>query len=102
MHAPATRLPVGDTAVTKSVFIDLLDPAFGLKAGIAEKLEGLAWGHDLVDGRHQLYVVSDNDLNPAQDTHLYAFAVTDAVADVQHQVLPGPLLPPGQVVKLTR
>jgi hypothetical protein len=100
---PATgALPVGVTAVTKSVFIDLLAPAFGLKAGIAEKLEGLAWGQDLADGRHLLYVVSDNDLNPAQDTQLYAFAVTDAVADVQHQVLPGPLFPPGLVKKLTR
>ena len=47
-------------------FIDLLEPAFGLNLNdanaIAEKIEGLAWGPDLPDGRHLLYVISDNDL----------------------------------------
>ena len=32
---------------------------------VAEKIEGLAWGPDLPDGRHLLYVVSDNDLYPS-------------------------------------
>ena len=35
-----------------------------IKDVIAEKMEALAWGPDLPDGRHVLYVLSDNDLNP--------------------------------------
>ena len=31
---------------------------------IAEKIEALAWGPNLPDGRHLLYVASDNDLFP--------------------------------------
>jgi hypothetical protein len=53
--------------VKKELFIDLLDPALNLAPTIPEKLEGLAWGPDLPDGRHVLYVTSDNDLNPNLD-----------------------------------
>jgi len=68
---------------------------------IAEKIEGLAWGPDPPDGRHVLYVVSDNDLNPAVATQLYAFAIDPVAANLnlRRQVLPGPLYPPGQVKK---
>jgi hypothetical protein len=98
---PATgALPAGVVPVTKSMFIDLLDPAFGLKAGIAEKPEGLAWGPDLADGRHVLYVITDNDLNPDLATQLYSFAITDAAADVEAQRLSGPLFPRGQLKQL--
>lgn len=73
---PQNGLPPGVTAVTKSLFLDLLDPAFGL-AGSAfpEKIEGLAFGPDLADGRHLLLVTSDNDLNPANPTRVFAFAI---------------------------
>ena len=53
---------------TKTLFVDLLEPAYKIDATrtikdvIAEKIEGLAWGPDLPDGRHVLYVISDNDL----------------------------------------
>ena len=97
---PATgALPAGVVPVGKSLFIDLLDPAFDLVPTIAEKLEGLAWGPDLPDGRHLLYVVSDNDLNPDLATQLYSFAIDDSVAAVEHQVLPHRLFPPGQLKK---
>jgi hypothetical protein len=102
---PAGALPAGIVPVTKLPFIDLLDPAFGLhlndQNAIPEKIEGLAWGPDLEDGRHVLYVISDNDLNPAGATQIYAFAIDGAATglDYDPQFLPGPLFPPGQVKK---
>ena len=89
--------------VTKTLFIDLLDPTYKVNATqtikdvIAEKMEGLAWGPDLRDGRHVLYVVSDNDLFPGRPTQLYAFAVDGRAAGIR-LVAPrfgGPLFPPG-------
>jgi hypothetical protein len=93
--------------VTKTLFIDLLgssykvDATHTIKDVIAEKIEGMAWGPDLPDGRHVLYVVSDNDLFPGRPTQIYAFAVDGAAAGIsyQPQQLPGPLFPPGQVKK---
>jgi hypothetical protein len=100
---PAGGLPAEIVPVGKSIFINMLDPIFGLHLNdanaIAEKIEGLAWGPDLADGRHVLYVVSDNDLSPTIDTQLFAFAVEASSIDLQPQVLPGPLYPPGQVKK---
>ena len=96
---PAGALSLNIVPVGKELFIDLLDPAFDLAPAIAEKIEGLAWGPDLGDGRHLLYVISDNDLNPILATQLYAFAVDPSLLDYEPQVLPGPLFPPGQVKK---
>ena len=96
---PAGALPVGVTPVSKQLFINLLDPDLNLSATIPEKLEGLAWGPDLEDGRHVLYVISDNDLNPSLATQIYAFAIEPALINLQSQVLPEPLYPPGQVKK---
>jgi len=96
---PAGALPAGVVPVTKTLFIDLLDPAFNLAAGIAEKIEGLAWGPDLEDGRHVLYVTSDNDLDPGLATQIYAFGIDASLINFERQFLPGPLFPPGQVKK---
>jgi len=96
---PAGALPASIHPVSNDVFIDLLDPAFNLAPTIAEKIEGLAWGPDLPDGRHLLYVVSDNDLNPSIATQIYAFAIDPSLLNFQEQLLPGPLYPPGQVKK---
>jgi hypothetical protein len=90
----------GITPVTKTLYLDLLADEFGLKNTIPEKIEGLAWGPDLPDGRHVLYVMSDNDLNPLLDTQIYAFAVSNL--NVKPSVLPGPMFPPGQVKKILR
>jgi hypothetical protein len=99
---PAGALPAGVVPVQKTLFIDLLDADFGLVPTIPEKIEALVWGPDLPDGRHVLYVVSDNDLNPALATQIYAFAIDPALAHVnlEPQFLPGPLFPPGQVKKI--
>jgi Esterase-like activity of phytase len=97
---PAGSLPAEIIPVAKTLFIDLLDPAFNLAPTIPEKLEGLSFGPDLPDGRHLLYVISDNDLNPTLATQIYAFAIDPSLLDYQPQVLPGPLFPPGQVKKM--
>jgi hypothetical protein len=77
-----------------------------IKDVIAEKIEGLAWGPDLPDGRHVLYVASDNDLFPDLPTQLYAFAIdgSPAAANLayQPQRTGGPMYPPGQVKKALR
>ena len=96
---PASGLPPGTVAVQKTLFIDLLDPAFNLAPTIPEKIEGLAWGPDLPDGRHVLYVISDNDLNPSLATQIYAFAIDPTLINFEPQVVHGPLYPPGQVKK---
>jgi hypothetical protein len=92
------------TPVTKTLFIDLLDPAFMVNATqtirdvIAEKIEGMAWGPDLPDGRHMLYVVSDNDLFPGLPTQIFAFAIDAAAAGITYepQQLPMPLYLPAR------
>jgi hypothetical protein len=92
-------------AVKKTLFIDMLkdvykvDATRTIKDVIAEKIESLTWGPDLPDGRHVLYVASDNDLNPDNPTQIYAFAINEAQAGIEYQPpqLPSPLFPPGQV-----
>ena len=95
--------------VTKTLFIDLLDTSYKvdavrtIKDVIAEKIEGLAWGPDLPDGRHLLYVLSDNDLYTPRPTQIYAFAIDGSAGganiNYQAQHIDGPLYPPGQVKK---
>lgn len=69
-------LPADITPVSKTPFIDLLASDFGLAgSGFPEKIEGLAFGPDLADGRHLLLVASDNDFLPTQDTRVFAFAI---------------------------
>jgi hypothetical protein len=91
---PAGALPAGVVPVSKTLFIDLLDPDFNLTATIPEKIEALAWGPDLPDGRHVLYIVSDNDLNPNLATQIYAFAIEPSLLAYQRQNVPTPLYIP--------
>lgn len=87
--------------MTKTLFIDLLDPSYKvdathtLKDVIAEKVEALAWGPDLPNGRHVLYVVTDNDLSLGRPTQIYVFAIDGSARganiDYQPQQLSGPL-----------
>lgn len=87
------------TPVAKQLFINLLDADLNLALTIPEKIEGLTWGPDLADGRHVLYVISDNDLNASLATQIYAFAIDASLLNFQQPILPGPLYPPGQVKK---
>ena len=73
---PRTEIPAGVTPVKKELCINLLDPKFGLAGpDLPEKIEGLAFGPDLPDGRHLLLVTSDNDFIATQPTYIYAFAI---------------------------
>ncbi len=73
---PSTDIPGDVTPVEKSLFLDMLDPAFGLAgATFPEKVEGLAFGPDLPDGRHLLIVSHDNDFVATQSSKFYAFAI---------------------------
>jgi hypothetical protein len=76
---PGGELPAGIVPVAKAAFADLLDAKFGLAgAAFPEKIEGLAFGPDLPDGRHVLLVTSDNDFRSDQPTYIYMFAVDAA------------------------
>jgi hypothetical protein len=73
---PTEGLPEAVTAVAKKPFLDLLDPAFGLVgADFPEKIEGLAFGPRLADGRLTLIVSVDNDFVVENDSLLWAFAI---------------------------
>jgi hypothetical protein len=73
---PAKGLLDGVKAVTKKPFLDLLDPVFGLAGkDFPEKVEGIAFGPDLPDGRHLLMVTTDNDMEAKEPTHFFAFAI---------------------------
>jgi hypothetical protein len=105
-------LPASFTAVTKVLFVDLLNPAYEvnatnhttIKSVVAEKIEGLAWGPDLPNGHQVLYVFSDNDLNTSFPTQIYAFDVdpsaTGANITLTRQITSGPMFPPGQVKQI--
>lgn len=70
---PATGLPKGIVAVSKTPFLDLTK--FGLS--LPEKVEGLCIGPNLADGRRLLLVTTDNDFTE-QPSQIYAFAVDEA------------------------
>lgn len=73
---PEGELPSTIVPVRKTVLMDLLDPVFGLAgASFPEKIEGLAFGPNLADGRRLLVVGSDNDFEPAEPIRLWFFAV---------------------------
>jgi hypothetical protein len=77
---PATGAPDGVVPVKKTLFLDLLDPTFGLGgASFPEKVEGMSFGPDLPDGRHTLVVTTDNDFIATQSSQLLVFAI-DAAA----------------------
>jgi hypothetical protein len=85
-----TALPLaGVVPVSKTLFIDLLDPAWGLKGPtFPEKIEGLAFGPRLADGRATLLVTSDNDFSATAPSRVFAFAVGGpALPALQAQVL---------------
>jgi hypothetical protein len=77
---PPAGIPAGVTPVSKSVFIDLLDPKFGLAGDkFPDKIEGLAFGPD-VGGKHTLIVTNDNDFRG--DTANYYWVFTMDASDL--------------------
>ncbi|MEM7456796.1 MAG: esterase-like activity of phytase family protein [Planctomycetota bacterium] len=74
---PREEIPEGVSPVQKEVFIDLLNPRWGLTGEqMPEKIEGLCFGPDLADGRKTILVMSDNDFESANPSRLFVFAVT--------------------------
>jgi hypothetical protein len=61
--------------VRKTLFVDLLTAGI---PNIPEKVESLAFGPDLEDGRHSLIVGVDNDFSRTLPNRLWAFAVDPA------------------------
>ena len=71
-------LPAGVVPVAKSSFINLLSSGYGLAgATFPEKVEGLAFGPDLPDGRHTLLVTTDNDFGADKPSQIWVFAFED-------------------------
>ncbi|HQR42157.1 MAG TPA: esterase-like activity of phytase family protein [Gemmatales bacterium] len=76
---PAKGLPSGLKAVKKQLFLNLLDPKYGLHGpDMPEKIEGICFGPDLPDGRKLLIVTADNDFVETAPFRVYAFAVDPA------------------------
>jgi hypothetical protein len=73
---PADGIPAGVVPARKALFIDLLSPKFELAGPqFPEKIEGLAFGPDLADGRRLLVVAIDNDFIVEKPILLHAFAI---------------------------
>ncbi|MBX3423974.1 MAG: esterase-like activity of phytase family protein [Pirellulaceae bacterium] len=72
-HGP---LPAAIKPVGKTLFLDLLDPKHGLNElpGL-EKVEGLALGPPLPDGRRQLVICTDNDFDSRRGSYIFGFAI---------------------------
>jgi hypothetical protein len=85
---PVMGTPQGVVSVKKSLFLNMQDKQFGLDlATLPEKIEGLAFGPDLSDGRRLLLVTTDNDFISTQPTWIYAFAIDRGdLPGLQHQV----------------
>ena len=77
--------------MTRTLFIDLLNPSYKvrvtqtIKDVVAEKIEGMAWGPKMKDGRLVFYVISDNDLVPDLPTQIHAFAIDAAAASINYK-----------------
>lgn len=90
---PTSGIPSGVTPVSKTLFLDLLNPIYGLAgASFPEKIEGLAFGPDLPDGRHLLLVATDNDFAATNPTRFFAFALdqSDLPGFQAQQIVPEP------------
>lgn len=75
---PSKTLPDQVQPVSKSVWLDFLNPAFGLAGpSMPEKIEGLAFGPMLPDGRRTLIVTIDNDLQTQVPSWFWVFAFNE-------------------------
>ncbi len=75
-NLPPKEIPAGIVPLKKTLLLDFLDPRFGLAGEkMPEKIEGLAFGPDLADGRHLLIVSIDNDFKPEIPNTFWAFGL---------------------------
>jgi hypothetical protein len=93
---PQTGTPAGVTPVTKTLFLDLLDPQFGLAgSSFPEKIEGLAFGPEVTDpisGKkyRTLVITNDNDFLPANPNNFYVFGFESGDLNFVAQTVPEP------------
>jgi hypothetical protein len=78
-----TSMTSATPAVSKTLFLDIraaLNLNGIVDTQIPSKIEGLAFGQDLADGRHTLWITNDNDFDAANagDNKFYVFAVDAA------------------------
>jgi hypothetical protein len=79
---PKHELPATIVPVKKSLLIDMLDPRFGIAGStFPEKIEGLALGPVLKDGRVTLLVANDNDFRDDVPTMVWCFAMPREVME---------------------
>jgi hypothetical protein len=64
--ANTNALPVGVTPVAKSLYLDIQAALVAAGVAVPEKLEGLAFGPQLADGRTSLILGTDNDFSVTQ------------------------------------
>jgi hypothetical protein len=85
---PLEGIPEGVVPVAKTPFIDMRHPRWQLAGPeFPVKIEGLAFGPHLPDGRHLLLVTSDNDVVGDLPTNFYAFAIDpDDLPGFQSQI----------------
>jgi len=73
---PTKDVPAGVVPLKKSLLLDFLDPRFALAGEkMPEKIEGLAFGPKLPDGRQLLIVSIDNDFRPDVPNTFWAFGI---------------------------
>ncbi len=109
---PAGSLPAGIRSMPKRLFLDLLDPQFGIAEQIPEKVEGICFGPNLADGRRLLLVCTDNDFIAANPGMIYAFAVpsetdssfarlaAESKLSMRAQLATGPIPPAADVTQV--
>ena len=77
---PPRDYPTDVQPLRKTVLIDLLDPRWNLAGdNMPEKIEGLAFGPRLPDGRRTLLIGSDNDFIASSPSFVYVFAVPNSM-----------------------
>lgn len=73
---PSSGLADSIKPVSKTLILDLLDPRYGLAGpSMPEKVEGLALGPSLPDGRSLLFIATDNDYILDAPSWVWAFAI---------------------------
>jgi hypothetical protein len=75
-----TNMTSSTPAVSKTLFLDVVAElnAKGITStAIPSKIEGFAFGQDLADGSHTLWMTNDNDFDPATsgNNNFYVFSV---------------------------
>ncbi len=81
---PPRDCPADVQPLHKTVLIDLLDPQWNLAGdNMPEKIEGLAFGPRLPDGRRTLLIGSDNDFIASSPSFVYVFAVPNSMLTYQ-------------------